>query len=336
MRVDGLMNLPMIALLMLAGSAMAQAVKPDAYDPLKVAGVEVLSKTFVVHDAKRTRDLPLRVYLPASPKPAPVILFSHGLGGSCDNNPYLGNHWAKRGYLVVFVQHPGSDENVWMDAPVLQRMSAMKKAASFDNFLARTGDIPAVIDALTKWNMEEAHPLKGRLDPARLGMSGHSFGANTTQAVSGQSYAGQRVSFVEPRIDASVMMSPGPPAIGDPAAAFSSIRIPCLLMTGTRDDSPIGNMTATDRLKVFPHLQKAAAWQVVFDEATHMAFGERDLKGNAPREPRYHRAILALSTAFWDAELRGDRNAKAWLRGKGAKSVLGPKDEWMMNQRAAE
>jgi predicted dienelactone hydrolase len=336
MRVDGLMNLPMTALLMMAGSAMAQAVKTDVYDPLKVAGVEIVSKTFVVQDAKRTRDLPLRVYLPASPKPAPVILFSHGLGGSCDNNPYLGNHWAKRGYLVVFVQHPGSDEKVWKDAPVLQRMGAMKKAASFDNFLARAGDIPAVIDALTKWNLEEAHPLKGRLDPTRLGMSGHSFGANTTQAVSGQSYAGQRVSFVEPRIDAAVMMSPGPPAMGDPAAAFSPIRIPCLLLTGTRDDSPIGNMTAADRLKVFPHLQKAAAWQVVFDEATHMAFGERDLMGKTPKEPRYHRAILALTTAFWDAELKGDPNARAWLKGEGAKSVLVPKDQWMMNQKSAE
>lgn len=335
MRVDVGMNLLVTALLMLIGSAMAMAAKPDVYDPLKVPAVEIVSKSFVVHDVKRSRDLPLRVYLPASPKPAPVILFSHGLGGSCDNNPYLGNHWAKRGYLVVFVQHPGSDENVWMDVPVLQRMSAMKKAASFDNFLARAGDIPAVIDALTKWNIEAAHPLKGRLDPSRIGMSGHSFGANTTQAVSGQSFAGQRVSFVEPRIDAAVMMSPGPPAMGDPAAAFSAIRIPCLLLTGTRDDSPIGNMTAADRLKVFPHLQKAAAWQVVFEGATHMAFGERDLMGKRLKEPRYHRAILALTTAFWDAELKGDPKAKAWLKGSGPKSVLVPEDQWMMNPKAS-
>jgi pimeloyl-ACP methyl ester carboxylesterase len=124
--------------------------------------------------------------------------------------------------------------------------------------------------------------------------------------------------------------------MGDPAAAFSPIRIPCLLLTGTRDDSPIGNMTAADRLKVFPHLQKAAAWQVVFDEATHMAFGERDLMGKTPKEPRYHRAILALTTAFWDAELKGDPNARAWLKGEGAKSVLVPKDQWMMNQKSAE
>jgi predicted dienelactone hydrolase len=335
MRVDFWMNLPMTALLPLLGSVMAMAAEPDAYDPLKVPEVKVLSKTLVVHDMKRSRDLPLRVYLPASPKPAPVILFSHGLGGSCDNNPYLGNHWAKRGYLVVFVQHPGSDENVWMDVPVLQRMSAMKKAASFENFLARAGDIPAVIDALSKWNLEAAHPLQGRLDPARIGMSGHSFGANTTQAVSGQSFAGQRVSFVEPRIDAAVMMSPGPPAAGDPAAAFSTIRIPCLLLTGTRDDSPISNMTAADRLKVFPHLQKAAAWQVVFHEATHMEFGERDLMGKRLKDPRYHRAILALTTAFWDAELKGDPKAKEWLQGGGAKSVLVPEDRWMMNPKAA-
>jgi predicted dienelactone hydrolase len=193
-----------------------------------------------------------------------------------------------------------------------------------------------VIDVLTIWNGESGHALKGLLDLEHIGMSGHSFGAQTTQAVSGQSPARGRISFLEPRIDASVMMSPSPPALGDPAAAFASIRIPCLLMTGTLDNSPIGNSSPEDRLKVFPHLQQAAAWQVVFDKAMHMAFGDRELTGQAIKDPRYHRAILALTTAFWDAELKRDAAAKAWLNGKGAKSVLVPEDRWEMNRKAGE
>ena len=39
---------------------------------------------------------------------------------------------------------------------------------------------------------------------------------------------------------------------------------------------------------------------------------------------RYHKAILALTTAFWDAQLKGDKEAKVWLDGDGAKSVLTP------------
>ncbi|MEO5716583.1 MAG: CocE/NonD family hydrolase [Luteolibacter sp.] len=317
-------------------SAAVLSAEPAAYDPLKIPDVTIISKTFDVKDASRDRVIPIRVYLPPSEKPAPVILFSHGLGGSRDNNPYLGNHWAARGYVVVFVQHPGSDESVWKDVPPLQRMVAAKQAASLENFLARNKDIPAVIDALVRWNGEKEHELHNRLDPEHIGMSGHSFGATTTQAVSGEAFVRDRFTFLEPRISAAVMMSPCAPAAGDPVKAFAPIKIPCLLMTGTNDDSPIGNSTAAERLTVFPGLQLAPAWQVVFDKGTHMTFGERDLKGAAIKDPRYHRAILALTTAFWDAELRGDAAAKSWLNGAGARSVLVPEDKWEKNAKAGE
>jgi len=324
------------AILMFVSAAHPATAAPQPYDPLTAPESAIVSLTFEVKDAKRDRSVPLRVYLPTANQAAPVVLFSHGLGGSRDNNPYLGNHWAKRGYVVVFVQHPGSDETVWKGLPAAQRMTAMEHAVSLENFLARANDIPAVIDALTRWNTQADHPLKGRLDPNHLGMAGHSFGANTTQTVAGQAFMGDHVSFTEPRIRAAIMMSPGPPARSDPATAFASIRIPCLLMTGTRDDSPIGKTRAADRLLVFPHLQQAPAWQVVFDQATHMAFSENDLLGRPPKDPRYHRAILALTTAFWDTHLRNDSAAKAWLTGKEAKSVLAPADRWEMNALAKQ
>ncbi len=328
------MKLSSVLLPALIASARLFAAEPAAYDPLKVPDTKIESKTFEVKDAKRGRTLPIRVYLPASEKPAPVVIFSHGLGGSRDNNPYLGNHWAKRGYAVVFVQHPGSDESVWKDTPAADRIGELRKAASLDAYMDRTKDIPAVIDALTAWNAEKDHALKGRLDLEHLGMSGHSFGAQTTQAMAGQTAARGRLSFGEKRIDAAVMMSPSPPSMSDPAEAFASIKIPCLLMTGTEDDSPIGNTTPADRLKVFPNIANAPAWEVVFDKGNHMTFGERPLAGEAVGDPRYHKAILALTTAFWDAELKGDSAAKSWLNGAGARSVLKTEDKWEANAKA--
>ncbi len=304
------------------------------YDPLKVSGGEIISKTFDVKDAARDRIIPIRVYLPETIKPSPIILFSHGLGGSRDNNPYLGSHWAKRGYVVVFIQHPGSDESVWKGVPLGQRMGAMKKAASAENSINRNKDVPAVIDALTAWNKDAQSPFHGRLDLKHIGMSGHSFGAVTTQAMAGQSALGGKISFTEPRLTAAVMMSPSPPVLGDPASAFTAITIPCLLMTGTLDDSPIGNSSAADRLKVFPNLTNAPAWQINFDGATHMSFGERDLQGKSINGTRYHQAILALTTAFWDAHLTGNADARAWLDGAGAKAALVAADQWEMNARA--
>lgn len=171
----------------------------------------------------------------------------------------------------------------------------------------------------------------------RIGMSGHSFGAVTTQAAAGQTAARGTLNFTDPRIDSAVIaMRGGPPALGDPASAFANVSVPWLLMTGTEDDNPVTHAAPTERLKVFPHLHKAPAWQIVFDKGNHMTFGERDLRGNAPRDPRYHRAILALSTAFWDATLRGDARALTWLEGDGARSVITAADVWRQNEVPAK
>ena len=96
------------------------------YDPSTTSDeVTVQDAEFVYGDNQRK--VPLKIYLPKSTSKVPVILFSHGLGGSKDNNPYLGKHWAGRGYVVVFMQHDGSDENVWRDVPRAKRLSTLKR-----------------------------------------------------------------------------------------------------------------------------------------------------------------------------------------------------------------
>jgi len=305
-----------------------------AYDPLKLPEAALTAPLdFTVQDAKRDRALPIRVFLPSTVKPAPVVLFSHGLGGSCQNNPYLGKHWSVRGYVVVFVQHPGSDESVWRGQRPAQIPAAMKQAASLENFLLRVADIPAVLDQLTNWNALEGHALRGRLDLTRVGMSGHSFGAVTTQAVSGQSLPVGGARFTDPRIKAAVMMSPSVPAAGSAERAFGGVKLPWLLMTGTKDVARIGSMTIggdlDSRLGVYPALPPGDKYELVLHEAEHGAFGERALPGEGRQQnPNHHRAILALSTAFWDAFLKGDAEAKAWLNGETALSVLEKDDKW--------
>jgi len=305
-----------------------------AYDPLKLPEAALKAPLdFTVQDAKRDRALPIRVYLPATTQAAPVVLFSHGLGGSCQNNPYLGKHWSARGYAVVFVQHPGSDESVWRGQRPAQIPMAMKQAASLENFMLRVADIPAVLDQLTRWHADEAHALRGRLDLTRVGMSGHSFGAVTTQAFSGQSLPVGGARFTDPRIKAAVAMSPSVPAAGNAERAFGTVTLPWLLMTGTKDVARIGAMTIggdlESRLGVYPALPPGDKYELVLHEAEHGAFGERALPGEGRQQnPNHHRVILALSTAFWDTFLKGDAEAKAWLNGEGARSVLEKDDRW--------
>lgn len=311
------------------GLAPAPAQAP-AYDPLaKDAKPLAAPLDVTLHDQARKRDLPLRIYLPKDRAATPVILFSHGLGGSCKNNAFMGQHWAARGYVAVFVQHPGSDSGVWQNQPVAKRLNAMRQAASLQNFILRAQDIPAVLDQLALWNQDPKHALSGRLDMKHIGMSGHSFGAITTQAVSGQKLPTGQAAFTDPRIVAAVAFSPSIQKKLSAKQAFGEVKIPWLLMTGTKDTSFIGGITVADRLNVFPALPKGGKYEVVLDKAEHSAFSDRALPGDKQkRNPNHHRVILALSTAFWDAYLKGDEKAKAWLDGGGAKGVLEKGDGW--------
>ena len=299
--------------------AVDQSFSPDQLD-------------LTVHDAVHNRDLPIRVYLPTNAVPEPVVLFSHGLGGTRAGSVFLGEHWAARGYVAVFLQHPGSDDSVWKDQPPARRMRAMKKAASIDNFLLRVADVPAVLNQLEVWNADKANPLAGRLDLKKVGMSGHSFGAVTTEAVSGETLPLEGRKFTDPRITAAIALSPSPPRGISVAKAFGTVNIPWLMMTGTKDVAPIGDQNVASRLKVYPALRGAPKYEVVLFNAEHSVFTDRALPGDREsRNPNHHRVILALSTAFWDAYLRGDTNALAWLDGPGPRSVMEPDDHWQFS-----
>jgi dienelactone hydrolase len=309
---------------LLAASVVAFAA--GEYDPLaKPADAKVQTIDLSVPGEKR--QVPLRVFLPSGTGPAPVVFFSHGLGGSREGNAFMGEHWAARGYVAVFLQHPGSDTSVWRDVPPAERMKAMRKAASARNLQLRVQDVGATLDQLERWNVDVSSPLRGRLDLAHVGMSGHSFGAVTTQAVSGQSMPLGKGA--DARIRAAMMFSPSAPRRGDAKRAFGSVAIPWMLMTGTKDAAAITNIDVASRLEVFPALPPGSKYELVLNLAEHSAFTDRALPGDREtRNPNHHRAILAISTAFWDAYLRNDAKAREWLDGPGPRSVLESADGW--------
>ncbi|QOV91157.1 alpha/beta hydrolase family protein [Humisphaera borealis] len=326
-------TLPGLLVLVIVVNSLAVraiAAPAEGYDPLQVAKtLKPHTLDLVVKDVDRNREIPLRVYLPTAASPAPVVLFSHGLGGSRENNPYLGEHWSGRGYVVVVMQHIGSDISVWKDVPMAQRLTSLKQAANLQNTLLRLRDVPAVIDQLERWNKSSDSPLAGRLDLRRIGMSGHSFGAITTQGVSGQRTARGDATFTDKRIKAAIAMSPDSPKNGDLSKLFGGVQIPWLLMTGTNDVAMVGTADVASRTAVFPALPPGGKYEIVLDGGEHDAFGDRDLPGsNNKRNPNHHRVILALSTAFWDAYLREDAQAKAWLDGSGPSTVLEKQDRW--------
>jgi predicted dienelactone hydrolase len=321
-----------MALLSAAFVSSSSATADSKYDPFAVSSEELPEPIDIIIDdgARGRREIPLRIYLPFAKSPAPIVIFSHGLGGTNRGSAFLGKHWAARGYVAVFVQHPGSDDGVWRGKPFAERLDAMRKAAGLDNFMLRVKDIPAVLDQLDRWNKNPNHALAGRLDMKKIGMSGHSFGAVTTQAVSGQTYPLSGTSLTDKRIKAAIAFSPSSPRTSvDPKQAFGAVKIPWMLMTGTKDVAPIGDQDAKSRLAVFAALPPGGKYELVLDNAEHSVFTERPLPGDKEkRNPNHHRVILALSTAFWDTCLRNDPQAKAWLDGDGPQQLLEHDDKW--------
>lgn len=305
----------------------ASAIQSD-YDPTKVSVEKIRTLELTVNDKKRQRDIPLLVYLPKQTKAAEVIVHSHGLGGSRETSSFLGQHWAARGYVAVFTQHPGSDIFIWQDVAPVKRRRALKKAANTENFKLRVADVPTVIDQLEQWNRQTDHPLHSRMNLKQIGMSGHSFGATTTQHVGGQASSG-KAAYQDKRIKACIPMSPSVTRIGNANRAFGKITLPWLCMTGSHDKSVIGSFPVENRLAVYDSLPPKDKYELVLFEAEHSAFTEpRKNAKQAKRNPNHHRAIKATSTAFWDAYLRGDPQAKKWLTTDSVRSALATKDRW--------
>jgi predicted dienelactone hydrolase len=254
---------------------------------------------------------------------------SHGLGGSREVGAYLANHWAGRGFAVVAMQHAGSDADVWKNSPPAQRLRVMKKAASLESFMSRTKDVPAVIDQITKWNGDKSHMLHGRFNMKQLGIGGHSFGAVTSQAVSGQSFGALGKKFTDKRINAALMLSPSPAKDGKNKRAFGQVTIPWMAMTGTKDTSIIKpELTAAGRLLVYPALPQGNKYELVLKDAKHMAFSDRTMVGSKQRNKNHHLVIKALSTAFWEAHLLDNKRASAWLQGDSPQQMLQVGDTW--------
>ena len=320
-----------VLVLAAAAATLAWATWAEgAYVPPAGKGPHAVGEwTAVWTDAARGRDIPVRITYPSDARgPFPVIVFSHGLGGSRDGYRYLGECWASHGYVSVHIQHPGSDAEVLKS---LRPYRAMQKAAKDpDNILNRPKDVSFAIDRLTALNVEAGWPLRGKLDLSRLGVGGHSFGAYTALAASGRVLIGARggrLDLSDPRIMACVAMSAPARSRERDCPSYARFVIPCLHMTGTEDKSPIGDTTAAQRRIPFDCIPAHGQYLVTFKGADHMVFSGRAFARPRPDDGPTHERIETLTLAFWDATLRGDAQAKAWLA-SGAGAWLGGAGTW--------
>ncbi len=289
----------------------------------------LLKKGEFTDPARDDRIVPYKIYYPdmSANEKAPVIIWSHGFGGNRDGAAFLSRYVASYGYMLVHLTHIGTDSSLWENKKehpwdVLRRTKVSREIT-----LHRFKDVPFALDQLEHWvkTDQELGPL---LDLAQIGMSGHSFGAMTTQAMAGQLIPDETETLIrmkEDRFKAGIAYSPVPIAHltdAPPADLYGPIDIPLLHMTGTDDASPIEGFSYEHRLVVAEHAAHPEQYVLIKKDGDHMVYNGTKGKLTAnPNRERHEDIVKVLSLAFWESKLCGDAAVQDWLR-SGAQGWL--------------
>jgi predicted dienelactone hydrolase len=305
----------------ISNQAQAAETATNPYEKVGQYAIEKIDEDW--RDNARVRTMPVRIFVPKvsvieSTKLFPVILFSHGLGGSKSGGKTWGEHWASHGFIVVHLQHIGSDESVWKGKRETAATSDMKSAMSMTNFGLRVGDVHFAIDEVIK-RSKEKNQFFVKADITKIGMSGHSFGAQTTLSVAGQNSPSTRgQTGFDKRIKAAIALSPNARNKTNLDKQFGDIRMPVFSITGSLDGSVLDDKTvAEDRTLPYRHMPANDKYLLVLADGDHTIFGGHNptaRRATAPRDQEIQRLVKTATLAFWEATLKANVKAADWLQ----------------------
>jgi predicted dienelactone hydrolase len=274
----------------------------------------------VLRDEKRNKDVRVRIFYPVIAGKYPVIVFSHGAGGSDTCCEELTRHWATYGYITLQPIHDDSVAPHGDDGEANARLpqairEALKNPALWES---RPRDISFLLDSLALLEKRVAG-LTGKIDTNHIGVAGHSMGAYTAEAIGGAlvdvpDHPGQ--NFSDARAKAILSLSPqGPGQFGLTGHSFSNISLPFMGITGSLDNlGPLAN-AAWHKIP-FERGQPGDKYEVFIQGASHMSLITSETVNSARSSQAA--AILgytnSASLAFWDAYLKDDPAAKQFLQ----------------------
>ncbi len=185
----------------------------------------------------------------------PLLLFSHGNGGMRMQNAFWCEHMASHGYIVMAPDHTGNSALTFVDGrlvPMQQGKEARTLSAA-----DRPKDLSFLIDEMDKMNKGNDSRFLGRVDMARIGAAGHSFGGFTcTWLVNTDA----RVRAIAPMAGAA------------PAADRVKFDCPVMLLIAAEDDT-LGADRMADRRRYYAE-SRGPRHAVEFKNAGHFSFTE--------------------------------------------------------------
>jgi len=251
-------------------------------------------------DESRQRAVPVLYYAPKqrlTSDKMPLIVFSHGLGGSRDRYAYLGKYWASQGFASLHLQHVGSDRQIWRGSRLTLPFRLMS-AAGDEEALARVADVKFALTTLL------ASDDSVQIDQKKIVMAGHSYGANTTMLLVGAQVERSAAlpALRDPRFSAALLISAPPFYDGEPLEeVLSAVTVPTLHITNTMDEIEVPgyHSAPSDRIDLYQAMGGNYKVLAVFHGGNHNIFsGRRQRPEMSVQAQVLQAATQSLSSVF--------------------------------------
>lgn len=262
----------------------------------------------------------------------PVILMSHGFGGSARIMGWLGAALARDGYIVISVDHPGNSDGdmsdvgsiAWWERPrdMIASLRAVERDARFGPLIApdRIGAAGFSIGGMTTLALAGArvdplnydrfcagHPEDGvcAKPPERKDQPdiSRAEGVRLLGLTDAQAHAGDGTAL--PGLKAAFAIAPPSQQLAQ--GSFATIRVPVVIMTGDAD--PIvpprnhAEIAARAILGAKLIVVPGAAHYTFLAACTDAARGNGGACDDAPLQPRAHREAIAAALALFHRTL---------------------------------
>lgn len=297
--------------------------RPSSQDGSRPSGQDG-ARAYDVHDLewideRRGRAVPARLYRPtdakeSSVKGVPIVLFSHGLGGSRTGYQYLARFLASKGVACFHPQHVGSDRSIWSAGSPFLLADRLLAASGDNEAIARVLDLRFCLDRL------QADRLSEGFDFSRLVVAGHSYGANSALLMGGARVLreGRIVDLQDARPRAVIAMS-APAFYGESSwtSILASMNRPSLHITCSEDLIRIPGLYSgpEDRVAIFKASAGLPKCFAMFEGGSHSVFTDREATGGFETNRRIKGASCELVFEFLKLIFEGDQNAiKGWQK----------------------
>jgi predicted dienelactone hydrolase len=144
----------------------------------------------------------------------PLVIFSHGNGGSRNQNTFWCDYLASHGYIIVSPDHTDNARFTIIDGKPIVFQGSERMNSAKDRPL----DVSYLLDQMISWDKGADKRFAGHIDTDHTAITGMSFGSFTAHWASDH----------DPRFKAVIAMSGAPPT-------HTNLTVPSLRMLGSED-----------------------------------------------------------------------------------------------------